>query len=143
MHRSKSAVGQRLQGTLPTEIGALPFLQSISFPYNDFSGTIPSEYGSLRHLLNLEVHGNLLSGQIPEEFFDQTGNSLVAFNVGDNLLTGTLSTGIGYLRDLKGLHIFDNNLKGAFPTEIGRLGFLSYTRISGNEFTGKSATLFV
>ena len=114
-------------------------LQSISFPYNDFSGQIPSEYGSLRHLLNLEVHGNSLSGKIPEEFFDQTGNSLVAFNVGDNLLSGTLSTGIGFLRDLKGLHIFENNLEGPFPTEIGRLGFLSYTRISSNEFTGKIA----
>ena len=138
---SFTVVGQRLSGTLPTEILALPNLLSITFAYNEFTGSIPSSYGSHQQLANLELHGNMLTGTIPDEFFvtlDENGHSyLQAFNVGDNLLTGTLSTGIGKLTSLKGLHIFRNHFHGKLPTEIGYLTRLTYTRISDNRFTGK------
>jgi hypothetical protein len=133
-------VGQGLTGTLPTELAALPFLQSITLAYNEMTGSIPAVYGGLRHLLNLEIHGNLLTGSIPEEFFNaSSGNDeLVGFNVGDNMLSGTLSTGIGHLKDLKSLQLFQNNFNGPFPSSeiMGRLNFLTTSRINGNEFTG-------
>ena len=117
---------------------------SITFAYNEFTGSIPSSYGSQQQLANLELHGNMLTGTIPNEFFlvnlDKNGHSnLQAFNVGDNLLTGTLSTGIGKLASLKGLHIFENHFQGKLPTEIGYLTRLAYTRISHNKFSGKKA----
>ena len=126
-------VHQRLSGTLPTQLRALPFLQLLQFHFNDFTGTIPAEYAGFRHLLALEVHGNMLSGSIPSAFFEQDSTKLITLNVGDNMLTGTIDTRIGQLTDLKGLFLFRNQFVGTIPSEIGALPYLTYSRIYGNQ----------
>mmetsp|Transcript_12958 Transcript_12958/g.31560 ORF Transcript_12958/g.31560 Transcript_12958/m.31560 type:complete len:1193 (-) Transcript_12958:654-4232(-) len=126
-------VHQKLSGTLPTQLRALPFLQLLQFHFNDFTGTIPPEYAGFRHLLALEVHGNMLSGSIPSAFFEQDATELITLNVGDNMLTGTIDTRIGQLTDLKGLHLFRNEFEGTLPSEIGALPYLTYSRIYGNK----------
>ena len=137
----RTIVGQNLTGTLPTELAKFPLLQSISLPYNELEGEIPVEYSQVKRLLNLELHGNMLSGTIPEDFFNGEGNNgLQNFNVGENLLSGTISTGLGFMTNLKGLHIFENLFTGSFPSQIERLGFLSYMRINNNLFTGSIPT---
>ena len=120
-------VGQKLTGTLPSELAALPYLQQITLPYNEINGTIPSEWVNLKHLINIEVHGNMLDGTIPQEFYDEDQFSLVNFNIGDNMFEGELDTRIGEMTDLKGLHIFENNLNGTFPSEVGNLNYLSFS----------------
>jgi len=128
--------GQELTGTLPTELTVLPFLQRISVAYNLMTGTIPREYANLRHLLDIEFHGNMLTGSIPVEFFERESQTLVNFNVGDNMITGTLDSRLGLFTDLKGLHLFENSFEGTFPTEIGNLNYLSFSRVNENNFSG-------
>lgn len=132
--------GQQLTGTLPTELIALPFLQRISIAYNEMVGTLPAEYANLPYLLEIEVHGNMLTGTIPIGFFEGESLTLQNFNIGDNMIEGTLDSRIGLFTDLKGLHLFENNLEGTFPTEVGNLSSLSFCRINGNEFSGPLPT---
>lgn len=134
-------IGFNLTGTLPTELAALPLLQSISMPFNLLSGTIPPEYAKLRNLIQLELHGNTLTGSIPVEFFDIGSLALQNFNVGENMLSGTLDTRIGLMTDLKGLHIFQNNFVGSFPSEVANLNSLSFIRVHENEFAGPLPTV--
>ncbi|KAL3909737.1 MAG: hypothetical protein SGILL_007969 [Bacillariaceae sp.] len=135
-------VGQDLVGTLPTEMRSLTFLQVLQVHYNMFTGTIPPAYANFRHLLALELHSNILTGQIPTEFYEQESKSLIALNVGDNQLSGTLDTRVGQLTDLKGLFVFGNDLTGPIPDEIGDLKYLTYTRFFGNGFSGQLPSSF-
>lgn len=127
--------GQNLTGTLVSELAALPYLQSLSLHYNEFSGSIPVEYAGMRYMVNLELQGNQLSGTIPSEFYKV--DILQQLNVAENLLTGTVSTFVGQLTNLKGLHVGNNNLEGTIPTEIGKLEFLTHTRWNHNSFVGR------
>jgi Leucine-rich repeat (LRR) protein len=114
------AAGQNMTGTLPVEVTYHPFLQSLSLQYNDFSGSIPVEYARMMHyLINLDVHGNQLSGSIPNDIYEN--NILELIILGENHLTGTISTLIGQLTPLKGLHVDHNRLEGSTPEEIGKL----------------------
>ena len=126
--------GQNLTGTLVSELAALPYLQSLSLHYNEFSGTIPDEYAGMRYMVNLELQGNQLSGTIPSEMYKV--DILQQLNVAENLLTGTVSTLVGQLTNLKGLHVGNNYLGGTIPTEIGLLEFLTNTRWNHNTFVG-------
>mmetsp|Transcript_26612 Transcript_26612/g.61916 ORF Transcript_26612/g.61916 Transcript_26612/m.61916 type:complete len:185 (+) Transcript_26612:415-969(+) len=116
------SAGQNITGTLPTELTALPFLQSINLYFNDFTGSIPVEY-AIRDLAQIQLQGNHLTGTIPSEFW--TLSRLQAFNVGENMLSGTISTHLGLLTELRSLHTVDNMFTGPFPTEIGNLKYLS------------------
>jgi len=117
-------------------MSVLPFLQKFSVPFNEMKGTVPTEFVETGHLVSLELHGNLLVGTIPEVYFDKSFSQLLVLNVGDNALSGTLSTNVGNLADLKGLHVFQNNLGGEFPSEIGKLDDLLFMRANGNQFNG-------
>ena len=98
------AAGQNMTGTtLPVEVAYHPFLQSLSLQYNNFTESIPVECARMMHyLINLDVHGNQLS-------------------LGENHLTGTISTLIGQLTPLRGLHVDHSRLEGSIPEEIGKL----------------------
>jgi Leucine-rich repeat (LRR) protein len=135
--------GQQLSGPLPTELRLLPFLSQISLAYNELTGTIPPNLANIGRLDTFEVHGNLLTGTIPEEFYEaEIVRFISRLNVGDNLLSGTLDTRIGFLWNLRGFHIFENNFEGTFPTEISNLSSLTSTRFNGNEFSGTLPTEF-
>jgi len=59
----------RLEGTIPSEIGELTGLVSLDFRNNNIEGTIPTEFGSLASLETLLFDSNdLLSGSIPNDF---------------------------------------------------------------------------
>ena len=55
------------QGRLPTELGALPLLQTVSLSHNAWTGPIPTEFNNLRNLQLLSLHSNTrgLTGPIP------------------------------------------------------------------------------
>jgi hypothetical protein len=133
--------GQRLTGTLPTELAALPSLHMISVPYNKLTGTLPPEYASIKQLVIFEVHGNSLTGSIPVEYFgNHITTALARFNFGVNLLSGSLDTRIGLMNRLESFWIFENNLEGNFPTEVGNLRSRHFSRVHGNKFIGPVPT---
>jgi len=60
--------GCKLQGSLPSEVGHLSTLETLTLSDNSFSGSIPSTIGNhMKSLEYLSLDSNRLSGIIPEE----------------------------------------------------------------------------
>ena len=76
----------RLNGTIPPEIGSLSNLSVLALGANRLSGEIPSEIGSLTNLKLLGLGGNELSGAIPDELAGLS--NLTELNLWGNHLSG-------------------------------------------------------
>ena len=127
--------GQKIRGTLPTEIALMPYLQSLTFNWNELYGTLPSELASMKHLLNIELHYNFFTGQVPPEWYK--AQALQRINYAGNYLSGTIPTEIGLLSTMKGFFSFENSIGGTLPTEAGMMKFLSFTRMGRNFMVGR------
>ncbi|XP_043810758.1 probable leucine-rich repeat receptor-like serine/threonine-protein kinase At3g14840 isoform X3 [Manihot esculenta] len=101
---------QNLQGTLPEDLGRLPFLQIISLLGNRLTGPIPKEIGNISTLQNLTVEFNQLSEELPPE--------------------------LGSLSRVERMHLTSNNFTGQLPATFGKLTSLKEFRIGDNKFTG-------
>jgi len=78
-----------ITGGIPTEIGALTILASISITNATLTGTIPTEMGKLTNLRRLWLYQNDLKGSIPTQLAKLTG--LEVFEIQNNSkLTGTV-----------------------------------------------------
>lgn len=87
-----------MNGTIPSEIGALTGLRNLAMGDCGLSGSIPSEVGALTSLTNLNLAQNQLNGTIPESF----GDLLIAVNVSvaSNMLSGTVPSGVAAIQSL-------------------------------------------
>lgn len=74
----------------------MPHITRVILGYNAFEGPIPDEWWSARQLYSIDIGNN-------------------------QGISGTLSTEVGNLRDLKFLRLGDNILSGSIPSEIGLL----------------------
>lgn len=81
-----------MSGTIPTELGSVTTLASLSWTENNLSGTIPTQLGNLTSLRQLWLSGNNLGGRVPTE--------------------------LGYLLGLKTLHLEANKLSGSMPSQV-------------------------
>lgn len=151
------------QASFPSQIFALPYLQSIFF-FNCFtltkttlsvsedivfnsslqqlslrsnpalSGSIPPQISLLKSLKILTLSQNRLSGKIPVEIFSLS--SLVHLDLSYNMLSGTIPNQLGNLKSLVGLDLSYNVLTGSIPSTIGQLGQLQKLDLSSNLLTG-------
>lgn len=132
----------KLDGTLPSEVGALPYLEQLQINNNpSLTGTIPSEIGQLTLLNTCNLEGNALSGTIPSEI-GALFTSLRTLDLADNSLTGTLpASAIGLLQSLSYVYLNDNSFTGTIPTlEFSNLKKLNRLYLQGNDFTGTIAS---
>lgn len=81
-----------ITGTIPTEIGQVSELASLSATNGTLVGTIPTELGNLQKLRRLWLYGNQLQGTVPTELGDLT--SLEVLELQRNGLAGTMPTKI-------------------------------------------------
>jgi Leucine-rich repeat (LRR) protein len=65
--RSISMAEAKLTGTIPTEVGLLTNLQRLWLYRNELTGIVPSELGELTHLELLKLEENDLEGTIPSK----------------------------------------------------------------------------
>ena len=95
------------------------------------NGRIPSGLGHLDRLVSLSLRRNRLTGRIPPEL----GNlvSLRHLALSFNALTGTIPPELAKLEALEELWLENNRLTGPVPVALGELG-LSVLRLSGNDF---------
>jgi Leucine-rich repeat (LRR) protein len=137
-----------LADTIPSEIGNLINLESLTLEGNELYGGIPSEIGNLTNLTDLKLDGNQLTGEIPSELGNLT--NLTSLSLSGNNLTGEIPLELfslvnlsGYVSPIMvgsilnhGLNLSDNLLSGEIPSEIGNLINLISINFSQNQFTG-------
>lgn len=83
---------------------------------------------------------NWLSDKALNEWYgvetDKQGN-VIALELPNNGLRGTIPREIGELTELKRLDLSDNDLAGKIPDELGQLTFLNALNLSGNNLKGE------
>jgi len=128
----------QLSGIIPTELERVAGLTMLNLYGNQLTGTIPAGIGDLVDLAELGLHFNQLSGTIPSQLFNAA--NLQSLKLANNLLTGTIPAGIDNLSKLTWLALNDNQLKGSIPTVIGSLPLLNGIELDGNNFGGTIPT---
>ena len=126
--------GNQLSGSIPSELGNLANLGVLWLDGNELSGSMPSELGNLDNLVTLWLGGNQLSGSIPSEL----GNlaNLGVLWLGGNELSGSIPSELGNLANLRTLGLYGNQLSGSIPSELGNLANLGVLYLSGNQLSG-------
>ncbi|ORY46561.1 L domain-like protein, partial [Rhizoclosmatium globosum] len=122
----------KLCGEIPSELGGLENLTALNLGFNQLTGSIPLELAQLVSLVSLDLSHNKLNGSlIPdlsscinlEHFSGELPSntwpkSLTRIDVSDNDFTGTLSTALYDLSDLKTLYVGGNALTGDIPPDV-------------------------
>jgi len=114
-----SLPANQLQGSLPSQIGALTYLTELNFRDNQLSGALPAEIGNLNHLTILDLSSNQLGGGIPVGLFSLI--SLEYLYLDHNQFSGVLPANVGNLTALKVLWLNDNLLLGFPPDRMTSL----------------------
>ncbi|KAG6737307.1 hypothetical protein POTOM_058821 [Populus tomentosa] len=125
---------QDLDGTLPKAIEKLPHLKHLDLWANYISGNIPREWANTK-LEILSIGVNNLTGKIPGYLGNIT--TLRAFNIQNNMFSGTVPPELGGLVNLENLTLSANNLTGELPPALINLTGLKELRLSSNNFTGR------
>jgi len=126
--------GNNLQGTLPSSIGSLSELNTLSISRNRLNGEIPLEIGNLLKLDTLQLNSNLLTGTIPSELGEL--GELIVLSISGNRLEGQIPVEIVKISNLKTLYIYNNNITGSLPSEIGLLSRLRNFHAFQNSING-------
>lgn len=133
-----SLYGTGLEGPIPAELGDLANLEILWLANNRHTGSIPKELGKLSKLRSLHLGRNQLSGEIPVELGNLS--SLTFLVLGANQLTDEIPSGLGNLVQLDNLSLDENNLTGAIPASLGELQNLKYLGLAANDLMGPIPT---
>ena len=111
-------------------------MKTLSLGNQHFTGTLPTELGNLYGVLSLTLSGNKLSGPIPSELGlldsnteiidlirkENSYRNVTRIALNDNDLTGTVPASLGMLGMLKTLLIYNNTgLTGTIPAAVCNL----------------------
>jgi len=124
----------RLTGPLPPELGNLSNLRKLGLSDNGLTGPLPPEWGKLANLHYLSLHSNALTGTLPPEWGELA--SLARLFLHSNDFTGSLPVAWGNLSNLRELFLYSNRLTGPLPPELGNLSNLRHLFLYSNDFTG-------
>jgi hypothetical protein len=100
---------------------------------NALNGSRPNEITNLTNLVQLLLKDNNLSGGFLTGI--EKWQALRDLSVGDNELSGSLSTEFGLLSNLQ-LALLDNPISGSLPSELGNLQNLQLLTFSNSTQTG-------
>lgn len=126
--------GNNLTGNIPAAFGNLTSLTEVFLNACDFTGNLPAEIGNLTNLVDLFLSQNELTGSIPVEFGNLTKIYQIVLDC--NELTGSIPVELGNLPKLQNLHLEDNQLTGSIPVELGNAPNLRWIYLNKNQLTG-------
>jgi Leucine-rich repeat (LRR) protein len=135
--QDEDASAQVITGHMPSELGALALLESISLGENDLSGRIPTEFGKWSLASFLDLKNNNLIDEIPSEIGLLV--ALSSLNLENNHLS-VIPSEIGNLRLLRDLDLARNEFGGSIPKEIGNLVVLTSLDLGNNLIIGTIPT---
>ncbi|ONM05983.1 MDIS1-interacting receptor like kinase 2 [Zea mays] len=104
-------------------------LQDLSLSLNRLAGTIPPDLGALP-LLKLDLSHNMLSGHIPLTLGNAT--SMLRLDLSGNHLDGGVPVELTKLAHMWHLNLSHNNLTGEVPALLGKMASLQDLDLSGN-----------
>lgn len=119
-----------MAGTIPSEINQLTSLRLFSLIRNKVDGSIPSALGDMRYLESLLLSDNALQETIPVSLSKL--DKLKVLDLSLNSLTGAIPTQLGLMTSLNTLVLSRNRLSGGMPSELARLTRLVIMDLSGN-----------
>lgn len=127
--------GNELEGPLPENIfEELGDIQTLNLFHNRLSGTAPTSIGKLSSLRELQFQANRFEIAIPSEMGLLTG--LQTMDWSKNLLTSSLPVEIGLLANLEALRVEWNSITGPVPSELGNCESLVSIMLSNNQISG-------
>ncbi|XP_012842360.1 PREDICTED: probable leucine-rich repeat receptor-like protein kinase At5g49770 [Erythranthe guttata] len=130
-----------MTGSLPSGIGDVKKLSSLSLNSNNFIGSIPPSIGNLLNLYWLDLADNKLTGTIPVSDGTSPGLDMLIhtkhFHFGKNQLSGVIPPQL-FHSNLTLIHLlFENNqLTGSIPYTMGLVDKLEVVRLDRNSLSG-------
>ncbi|PHT48835.1 hypothetical protein CQW23_13043 [Capsicum baccatum] len=125
-----------LVGSIPTQIGEVHGIRSISLSGNKIHGPIPESLCQAANVLQvLDLSNNSMSGTIRRNLANC--KSLIYLNLGQNKLTGTVPKELERVTSLRYLDLNGNEFEGSFPTAIQKFHDLEMLNLAGNRFEGR------
>ncbi|KAL7546031.1 hypothetical protein ACHAWF_009377, partial [Thalassiosira exigua] len=136
-----------IAGSLPSTITRLKNLRHLLLGENFLKSSLPSDLGKLEDLERLGVNGNSMFGEIPSGLYDLTEMQVLRLDdtlmneapwlvVPDEGLTGSISTLMGNMTDLRWLLLSNNPMSGTIPTELGLCEKLEVLRVHRTNISG-------
>jgi len=125
-----------LQGTLPDEIMAFPFLTQLGLWSNNIEGNIPAKIGQLENLESLLLDDNKFTGGITTEIGLLKNLKMLSlgFNPG---IGGGIPDELGSLTNLEALYLPNMSLRGALPSSMQDLENLRELKLQSNKLRGR------
>ena len=123
-----------LTGAIPPEMARLTELEVLYMWENDLTGPIPSWIGDLSGLRHISLGHNRLTGTVPRELRSLT--QLEVLYLAGNELTGVIPDWLGALIGLTRLFLHDNQMSGRIPGTLLKLESLEYLHLGGNLLIG-------
>ena len=99
------------------------YITIVALYNNRINGSIPAELGELKALTWLTLSANQLTGSIPAELGEL--KALTYLGLSNNQLTGSIPAELGELKALTDLDLSNNQLTGSIPAELGELKALT------------------
>ncbi len=126
--------GNILNGTIPSSLGQLAYLQTFDVADNYLIGTLPEEMGNCTVLNSFITSYNLLTGTIPWSYMNLTQlNGLVLTG---NFFRGHIPSFIGNMKKLVHLELDYNLFSGSIPVNLTTLPIINTLYIDNNHLTG-------
>ncbi|KAK1691812.1 hypothetical protein QYE76_008509 [Lolium multiflorum] len=122
-------------GSIPWEILSISTLsKGLDLSYNQLSGNIPSQIGHLMNLNSLSISNNQLSGEIPSAL----GECLLleSLHLEKNFLQGKIPGSLSALRGIYEMDLSQNNLSGTIPEFFESFTSIYILNLSFNELEG-------
>ncbi|GMP79087.1 hypothetical protein CsSME_00034761 [Camellia sinensis var. sinensis] len=124
----------QIHGIIPSSIGNLLNLTTLSMEMNNLAGPIPSSIGRLHKLCIMFLHQNKFT-ELPSSIGNLT--SLISLNLGENNIHGSIPPTLGNCHSLLELDLYKNNFNGSIPPEIMSLSSISTSlTLDHNALTG-------
>ncbi|XP_027181700.1 putative receptor-like protein kinase At3g47110 [Coffea eugenioides] len=140
---TKISIGDNsLTGPIPQNLGSLKELQVLHFGHNPLGTDKANDISFISSLTNctnlqiLSLSRIQIGGMLPTAIANLS-TKLTSLWLNDNIISGSLPSGIGNLASLGYLDVRNNSLSGIIPDSVGKLVKMQELYLSENSFTGE------